>query len=115
MRPPRGPRGGFFSGEPDNDELPPPVSCVTNACMKKKVVLSKRGIFFFREAMICSCETVDHLQTTNKESSDDQIKTCSEPFSSNFLSLLFIHFFLSLACRSLRRLLLFQEDRVVML
>lgn len=45
MRPPRGPRGGFFSGEPDNDELPPPVSCVTNACMKKKVVLSKRGIF----------------------------------------------------------------------
>lgn len=21
-----GPRGGFFSGEPDNDELPPPVS-----------------------------------------------------------------------------------------
>ncbi|KAJ8657015.1 hypothetical protein O0I10_007349 [Lichtheimia ornata] len=26
MRPPRGPRGGFFSGEPDNDELPPPGS-----------------------------------------------------------------------------------------
>ncbi|KAI9317162.1 PI31 proteasome regulator N-terminal-domain-containing protein [Dichotomocladium elegans] len=26
MRPPRGPRGGFFSGEPDNDDAPPPVS-----------------------------------------------------------------------------------------